>query len=158
MNDENEPGPVGEVVFGDGTVVRGRGRRQPLPPGPAPQFGLYLGSPPDRAGRAWLRRRPFRTDWPAEWIDWPDFRTPRRPAEAAEQIERAFELARSGTRVEVACGGGNGRTGTVLACMATLAGEPPETAVAWVRANYRRHAVETRAQRRWIEWFAARDR
>jgi protein-tyrosine phosphatase len=57
--------------------------------------------------------------------------------------------------VEVACGGGTGRTGTVLACMAVLAGHPADDAVAWTRRHYRRHAVETPGQRRWVRWFAA---
>ena len=51
-------------------------------------------------------------------------------------------------RVEVACGGGTGRTGTALACLAVLAGTPPDEAVAFVRAGYRSRAVETPAQRR----------
>ena len=53
------------------------------------------------------------------------------------------------------CGGGNGRTGTVIACLAVLAGHPPADAVAWTRRSYRPRAVETRAQRRWVLWFAA---
>jgi hypothetical protein len=149
---------LGTVVFPDGTAVRGRGRRQALPPGPTPEFGLYLGTPPDPGRPRLFGRTPFRTEWPAEWIDWPDFRLPRRPEEAADRIRHAFELARAGTVVEVACGGGNGRTGTVLACMAVLGGEPADSAVDWVRAHYRRHAVETRAQRRWVTWFADRQR
>ena len=129
----------------DGTLVRGRGLRRPLPDGPAPEFGLYLGS---------ARGRTFA--WPVSWIDWPDFRTPRDPEAAANAIVHAFELARTGRRVEVACGGGVGRTGTVLACMAVLAGHPADDAVAWTRAHYRRRAVETPGQQRWVRWFATR--
>ena len=55
---------------------------------------------------------------------------------------------------EVACGGGIGRTGTVIACMAVLAGHPADDAVAWTRRTYRRRAVETPGQRRWVHWFA----
>jgi protein-tyrosine phosphatase len=54
----------------------------------------------------------------------------------------------------VVCGGGNGRTGTAIACMAVLAGHPAGDAVAWTRANYRPRAVETPGQRRWVLWFA----
>jgi protein-tyrosine phosphatase len=43
---------------------------------------------------------------------------------------------RAGTRVEVACGGGKGRTGTALACIAQLGGVPAGDARAWVRAHY----------------------
>ncbi len=148
---------IGAIVLPDGTPIRGRGRRQPLPAGPQPQFGLYLGRSPDRRRRA--RRRPsWRPDWPAEWIDWPDFRTPRDGQSAAAAIERAYDMARAGIRVEVACRGGTGRTGTVIACMAILAGHPPGDAVSWTRRHYRPRAVETRGQRRWVEWFAMPDR
>jgi hypothetical protein len=147
---------VGAITLPDGTAVRGRGRRQPLPPGPLPTYALYLGRSPDAPGRRLFgRRRPaWRPDWPADWVDWPDFRVPRDGGPAAAQIEHAYSVARSGERVEVACGGGTGRTGTVIACMAILAGHPADDAVGWVRQHYRRHAVETRGQRRWITWFA----
>jgi len=134
---------VGAITLPNGTAVRGRGRREPLPPGPLPEFGLYLG----KSGQ-------WRPEWPAEWIDWPDFRVPRDPQAAAASIVGTYERARTGQRVEVACGGGVGRTGTVLACMAVLAGHPADDAVAWIRRTYRRHAVETPGQRRWIRWFA----
>jgi hypothetical protein len=145
----------GAVALPDGTLVRGRGRREPFPAGPLPDFGLYLGHPPDRPRRMLLRRRvTWRPDWPAEWIDWPDFRTPRDAGAAAAKIVEAYQRARSGERVEIACTGGTGRTGTVIACMAVLAGHPAGDAVAWTRTHYRSRAVETRGQRRWIAWFA----
>jgi Protein-tyrosine phosphatase len=142
----------GATRFPDGTLVRGRSLRDPLPGGPLPDYGLYL------AGRPWRqrrRRRRFEPGWEADWIAWPDLRPPADPQQAARAILEAFRRAREGGRVEVACRGGSGRTGTVLACMATLAGVPAAQAVAWVRAGYRARAVETRRQRAWIEWFAA---
>jgi Swiss Army Knife protein, DSP-PTPase phosphatase domain len=141
---EGVTGLVGAIVLPDGTAVRGRRRRDPPPPGPLPEFGLYLEKP-----GAW------QPEWSAEWIDWPDFRTPRDADGAADAIVRAYEQARAGRRVEVACGGGTGRTGTVIACMAVLAGGPVDDVVAWTRRTYRRHAVETPGQWRWIRWFAA---
>jgi hypothetical protein len=149
-------GPLsGAIALPDGTLVRGRGRREPFPEGPLPDFGLYLGHPPDRPQRMPLRRRvTWRPDWPAEWIDWPDFRTPRDAAAAAAKIVEAYQRARSGERVEIACTGGTGRTGTVIACMAVLAGHPAGDAVAWTRSHYRPRAVETPGQRRRIAWFA----
>ncbi|GAA3304506.1 hypothetical protein GCM10020295_55820 [Streptomyces cinereospinus] len=57
--------------------------------------------------------------------------------------------------VEIACGGGRGRTGTALACLAVLDGVPPGRAVAYVRAHYHRRAVETPWQRRYVRGFAA---
>jgi protein-tyrosine phosphatase family protein len=157
----HESSPLeGVITLPDGTFVRGRGRREPVPAGPLPDFGLYLGRPPDRPRRALLRRLPaWQPGWPADWIDWPDFRTPRDSGSAAAKIIEAYRRGCSGERVEVACTGGTGRTGTVIACMAVLAGHPAADAVAWTRRHYRHRAVETRGQRRWIAWFAAhRDR
>ena len=54
----------------------------------------------------------------------------------------------------VACGGGVGRTGTALACIAQLAGVPADEAVTWVRERYHRRAVETPWQRRYVRRFA----
>lgn len=137
---------TGAILLPDRTAVRGRGRREPLPAGPLPEFGLYLGS---------LRRRPSEPapDWPAAWIDWPDFRLPRDEAAAVAAIVDAYERARAGRRVEVGCGGGAGRTGTVIACMAVLAGHPAGDAVHWAREHYRRRAVETPGQKRWVLRF-----
>jgi len=88
-------------------------------------------------------------------IDWPDFGVPRDRDAAAAQIRAAFARARAGARVEVGCAGGLGRTGTVLACMAVLAGVPVPEAVQWVRQSYDARAVETDDQEEWIAWFAA---
>jgi protein-tyrosine phosphatase len=76
--------------------------------------------------------------------------------QAADQITAAFARARRGDAVEVGCLGGLGRTGTVLACMAVLAGVPPASAVDWVRREYNPAAVETSAQEQWVRWFADR--
>lgn len=143
---------TGAITLPDGTVVRGRGRREGLPPGPLPTYGLYLGSP--SAPRLLSRAPAWRPDWPADWVDWSDFRTPRDGAVAVTLITKAYRLAGQGEFVEVACTGGTGRTGTVLACMAILAGHPAGDAIAWVRRHYRPRAVETGGQRRWVGWFA----
>ncbi|WP_067812829.1 phosphatase domain-containing protein [Actinomadura kijaniata] len=133
----------------DGTWIRGRGLRRPLPDGPAPEVGLYLGS-------ARLRRRHEETlRWPHTWIDWPDFLLPRDPGEAVRQIRALHEKARSGAAAEVACGGGVGRTGTVIACLAILSGLDPADAVAWARRHHHPKAVETPWQRRWVTRFPA---
>lgn len=147
---------VGAIALPDGTPVRGRGRCEPLPAGPVPDWGLYLGHDPDlpRSRLRLGRDETWRPDWPAEWIEWPDFRTPRDEVAAAAAIGRAYRRAVAGEKVEVACGGGIGRTGTVIACLAVLAGHPAADALAWTRANYRPRAVETPGQRRYIAWFA----
>ncbi len=92
-------------------------------------------------------------DWTADAIDWPDFGVPAQPERAAASIRSAYHAARSGERVEVGCLGGLGRTGTVLACMAILAGVPAGHAVGWVRENYNARAIETSEQEAWVAWF-----
>jgi hypothetical protein len=136
-----EPTATGVLRLPSGRLVRGRGLRRPLPGGPAPAFGLYL-----------LGRRPPPVAWESRWLRWPDFRLPSDRAEAAEALREAWERAAS-DRVEVACGGGVGRTGTALACLAVLDGVPRGEAVAYVREHYARRAVETPWQRRFVLGF-----
>ncbi|TDC96562.1 protein-tyrosine phosphatase family protein [Actinomadura sp. 7K507] len=138
---------TGSLKLPDGTAVRGRGLRDPAPEGPVPDFGLYLGS-----GRL-RRRHEAELTWPSAWIEWPDFLLPRDRDEAVRQIRALHERARSGAPVEVACGGGVGRTGTVLACLAVLSGLDPSEAVAWTREHHHPRAVETPWQRRWVTRF-----
>lgn len=137
----------GAIRLPDGTSVRGRGLRRPAPEGPAPGFGLYLGSPRLR------RKHEGRIDWPCAWIDWPDFGLPREPEDAVARIRDLHERVRAGQNAEVACGGGVGRTGTVIACLTVLAGHPAADAIAWTRAHYHRRAVETRRQKAWVARF-----
>ena len=103
-------------------------------------FGVYMDP-------AWA------PSWDAELIDWPDLGLPVDEDMAADQIVAAFTRAKNGEQVEVGCIGGLGRTGTVLACMAILAGVPADQAVQWVRANYDSRAVETLEQTEWVLWF-----
>jgi protein-tyrosine phosphatase len=53
-------------------------------------------------------------------------------------------------RVEIACPGGRGRTGTALACLATVDGLPGREAIAYVRRPYDPRSVETPWQRRFV--------
>ncbi|WP_131736005.1 phosphatase domain-containing protein [Actinomadura roseirufa] len=141
------PPLTGALQLLDGSWVRGRGLRHPLPDGPLPGFGLYLGS-------ARLRRRHEASlTWPSEWIEWPDFLLPRDRDAAVGHIQALYGRARSGEAVEVACGGGVGRTGTVIACLAVLAGVDPSEAVGWTREHHHHRAVETPWQRRWVARF-----
>lgn len=126
------------VEFPGGRRIRGRGLRHPLPEGPEPQFGVYL-----------LTRDPGRFDWDHRWVRWPDFRTPTSTDDAIAALTEAYRRSAS-ERVEVACGGGVGRTGTALAAIAVLAGVPRSEAVAWVRRRYNHRSVETPWQRRWV--------
>ena len=131
------------LVLPSGRRVRGRALRRPLPPDePAPEWGLYL-----------LGQPPPAVEWPTTWLRWPDFRLPADRAAAAAALRDAWRRAAT-QRVEVACGGGRGRTGTALACLAVLDGVPPAEAVAYVRERYDRHAVETPWQRRYVRRFS----
>lgn len=131
--DERAPGVV---QLPSGRRVRGRGLRHGTDD--PPEFGLYA-----------LARAPAAQPWPSRWVRWPDFRLPTDRADARDAV---LELWRRGEdqRVEVACAGGRGRTGTVLACLAVLDGVPPDDAVAWVRTRYDRRAVETPWQQRYV--------
>ncbi|TDD80724.1 protein phosphatase [Saccharopolyspora karakumensis] len=134
---------LGVLALPSGRLVRGRGLRRPLPDGPRPEFALHL-----------LGRRPAPVDWEARWVRWPDFLLPADRADAADALREAWRRA-TGERVELACGGGRGRTGTALACLAVLDGVPPGEAVAFVRAHYHPGAVETPWQRRYVRGFRA---
>ncbi|WP_233506982.1 phosphatase domain-containing protein [Spongiactinospora gelatinilytica] len=140
----------GAIRLPDGCWVRGRGLRRPSPGGPAPDAGLYLGS------RRLRRRHDDGLRWPREWLDWPDFLLPRDPAEAVRHIRALHDQARAGAAVEVACGGGVGRTGTVIACLAVLSGLNPADAVTWTREHHHPRAIETPWQRRWVHRFPHR--
>lgn len=126
------------MVLPDGRRIRGRALRDVAPaPVARPDLGVYL------------TQRPPAFGWESIWVRWPDFRLPSSPAAAVDALVAAYE--RSATvRVEIACGGGTGRTGTAIALLARLAGVPADDAVAWTRAHYRPRAVETPGQRRFV--------
>lgn len=91
--------------------------------------------------------------WDARWVRWPDFRLPADRHDAQDALREAWRRAEA-ERVEIACAGGHGRTGTALACIAALDGVPPQRAVAFVREHYDPRAVETLWQRRYVRNFA----
>ena len=136
-----DDGATGVLSLPSGRRVRGR-RWRDLPPGPRPDLGLYL-----------LPRPPEPTPWESRWVRWRDFSLPSDPARLREALVELLARA-ADERVEVACRGGIGRTGTALACLAVLDGVPPTDAVDLVRAGYRPDAVETRAQRNFVAAFA----
>jgi protein-tyrosine phosphatase len=137
-----DPGAPGVLVLPSGRAVRGRGLRAATPGAPLPEFGLYL-----------LGRAPDPVPWPSRWLRWPDFWLPSDRAAARSALVDVWERAVD-QRVEVACGGGRGRTGTALACLAVLDGVPAAEAVAYVRRHYDRHAVETPWQRNYVARFS----
>jgi hypothetical protein len=125
---------TGVVALPGGARVRGRRLGDPASPA---DFALVLGK---GAAPAWPHRR----------LRWPDFWVPADRDDALDALREAHRRALAGERVEVACRGGVGRTGTALAALAVLDGLSPAQAVGWVRAGYRRRAVETPWQRRWL--------
>lgn len=92
--------------------------------------------------------------WDARWVRWPDFRLPADRGDAHDALYEAWRRA-TAERVEVACGGGRGGTGTALACMAVQDGVPAREAVVYVRKHYDPRAVETPWQRRYVARFPA---
>lgn len=133
------------VRFPEGTAVHATECGRP-DGGPDPDFCLYL-------DECWSGAA---ISWDHELLDWPDHGLPADPDRADSLIVAAFERARAGEVVEVGCLGGSGRTGTVLACMAVLAGVPSNEAVEWLRAEYRASAVETVPQRQFVQEFGRR--
>ena len=89
-------------------------------------------------------------EWPHRRVRWPDFWVPTHTGDALDALREAHRRATDGERVEAACRGGVGRTGTALAALAVLDGLTPGAAVHWVRSAYHRRAVETPWQRWWL--------
>jgi protein-tyrosine phosphatase len=130
----------GVLTLPSGRRVRGRAWRN-LPPGAEPHLGVYL-----------LSRSPEPPPWDFRWVRWRDFSLPADPVAFRTVLTEAWERS-AHERVEVACRGGTGRTGTALACLAVLDGVPAAEAVAFVRAGYRPRAVETRGQAAFVARF-----
>jgi len=112
--------------------------------------GRRLGTPASPADRAVVLGGGPLPPWPARRVRWPDFWVPLDRGDALAALAEALGRARAGERVEVACRGGVGRTGTALAALAVLDGLPAPDAVRWVRDRYHPRAVETPWQRRWL--------
>ena len=133
----------GVVELPDGRRVRGTGLRRPRGEVPLPDFAVYLqGRDPQFADREY------------RWVRWRDFRLPDSTEQALAALREAHVRAET-ERVEIACGGGIGRTGTAMTVLAMMSGVAPDDAVAWVREHYHPRAVETGRQRRWVENLAA---
>lgn len=138
MWDRHNPGVL---QLPSGSVVRGRGLRGSMPDGPLPDFGVYLQG-----------KDPGDFDWDSRWVRWPDFWLPSDSEELGTVLREA--LRRCATeRVEIACTGGVGRTGTALACLVALDGMPGSAAVDYVRRNYSHRAMETPWQKRFAKTF-----
>jgi Protein-tyrosine phosphatase len=124
-----------------GRLIRGRGLRSGTPSGAVPEFGLYL-----------LTKPPQTMRWQSRWVRWPDWWLPTDRADAHDALVELWQRAER-QRVEVRCGGGRGRTGTALACIAILDGIAPSGAVQYVRQYYDARSVETPWQRHFVARF-----
>ncbi|MFN8077366.1 MAG: protein tyrosine phosphatase [Kineosporiaceae bacterium] len=144
MNGQWQAGLPGVLVLPSGRRVRGRSlHSEPVPRQEAHLSVVLLGRPPRWQGGSRLR-----------WVRWPDFWLPTDPSDARAALEEA--LGRCGEeRVEIACMGARGRTGTALACLAILDGVPPDQAVRFVRQGYHPRAVEMPWQHRFVRRFGA---
>lgn len=135
------PTTRGLLRLPSGRVVRGRGLGEPEPDGPEPQLGIYL-----------LDEQPPVMPWQTRWVLWPDFGLPSDPAYLRTTLDEAWRRAEV-DRVEVACLGGHGRTGTALACLTVLDGLSADDAVSYVRQHYCAAAVETLQQQDFVRRF-----
>jgi protein-tyrosine phosphatase len=136
-----------QVTLPDGTAVLAQGRLELVSSQRPrePDLAIYL-------DERW--RDDPQVTWPFRIIAWEDFGLPDDESDLFTAIVDIHSRARAGELVEVACYGGVGRTGTVLGCLAVLAGVAPEDAVAWVRTHYHLSAVETPEQAQLIHRFA----
>lgn len=134
-------GPLGAVTFPiDGRAVRVTGG--PFHTMPDGAFGLCLEPRDPRAAEAALR------------LEVPDFGVPDATALRATLARLLAEMrARPEGRFHIGCRAGLGRTGTALGCLARMAGVPGDP-VAWVRATYHPHAIETPEQEAFVRGFA----
>jgi protein-tyrosine phosphatase len=142
------------VELPSGEVVQAHGLSGFIPTGEdeTPNWALYL-------DEQWRERT---IEWPHRFVDWPDFELPVDERDAFDAIAEASRRARDGQLVNIACDGGTGRTGTVLACLAVLVGISPHEAVGWVRSHYHPWAVESPELQeplitRFVEWRAIRE-
>jgi protein-tyrosine phosphatase len=91
----------------------------------------------------------------AEWqLDVPDYGVPDEAALRAilAQMLEAMRAAPDGA-YHIGCKAGIGRTGTVMACLAILAGVVEGDPVAWLRAAYFQGAIETPGQEAFVRRF-----
>jgi protein-tyrosine phosphatase len=141
-NETWSAGAPGVLRLPSGRLIRGRGLRNPLPTGQKPDFGIYLQG-----------KEPAPVEWESKWVKWADFWLPADRVTFVDTLRGLLKRAET-ERVEIACSGGYGRTGTAMSCLVTLDGIPNTEAVAYVRENYNKRAVETPWQKRFVARFS----
>ena len=89
-------------------------------------------------------------------VDWPDFGLPRGPrSDLDDVINMTLMHLRRGDNVYVGCAGGSGRTGTFLALLTKISGVTHDP-VGYVRRHYKKTAVETAEQMRYVDEMEVR--
>ena len=117
---------------------------------PMPDFGCYLDTMWEKDvsdGRiVGSSIHEFKVEhlYPAVIINWPDHGVIELPL-LTHLVEWIRETARAGKKIEVACVGGHGRTGTLLAAVAIaeLGLNSADEAIALIRSAYCKEAVES---------------
>ena len=103
-----------------------------------------------------LERPDFRI-WPGSQarsclrLYWPTLEEPPDLDLFANYLGELYRAVARGAVVEVFCFGGHGRTGTVLASLATFDGTTPAAAIARVRTEYCGRAISTPGLERTVE-------
>lgn len=133
-----------KVTFPDGTVIHGSSMIDRKDDDPdIPDIGAYFASSWQPAGLAY-------------WVPWADYGLPQVSDKTLGIIiNDLLKRAKAGERVEIGCMGGHGRTGTMMAIMATLCGVPVDDAQKWVHDNYCKEAIEGEKQVWFIKAFYA---
>jgi protein-tyrosine phosphatase len=93
----------------------------------------------------------------AEWrLDVPDYGVPDEAGLRAilAQMLEAMRTAPNDA-YHIGCKAGIGRTGTVMACLAIMAGAVEGDPVAWLRTAYYQGAIETPGQEAFVRGFTA---
>lgn len=104
---------------------------------PQNTFGVLVAAEINNECNIKLHLRDFGVPSLGQTIDW------------QKGVELTIRAGLRGDRPYVGCMGGLGRTGLMLASVAKALGE--EHPVLWIRTRYRREAVETVEQQRFIE-------
>lgn len=102
-------------------------------------------------GLDWSMRRdrrmfPWNTEGVAFQFLIQDQHAPSDAAEFRKMIDWLAVQLSAGKKVHIGCIGGHGRTGTVLAALASVMMPDEKDSIRWVRENYCNKAVETHAQ------------
>lgn len=120
---------TGVTQLPSGRLLRGRDLHEPIPSGATPDFALYL-----------LGKSPAPVKCEGCRVLRPDFRLSKDRDDARDALHEAWVRSEA-ERVEIACAGGHGRTGTALACIALFDGVPADKAMTFIRKHYNPRAV-----------------